>query len=105
MYLVGHSLGAHISGLAGQAVKEYSGVKVGTIKALDPANYLDIESASDEEKLTKDDANLLIVIHTAGGEAAVTESYGAVDFFPNGGSVQPCEETSYCKKWWVTVSL
>lgn len=94
IYLIGHSLGAHISGFAGKAVKEYSGKSVGTVKALDPANYLDIESATNEEKLYKDDADVVIAIHTEGGVQGMLEPIGSIDFFPNGGSVQPCTEIS-----------
>lgn len=116
--VAGHSIGAHVSGIAAKTAKKISGTAIGKVTALDPANYLDIESATDDEKLTKDDANVVVVIHTAGGEAGLLESLGAVDFFPNGGHDQPaCEGLGgnnilhlfiYLLKilfWWISISF
>lgn len=92
--VAGHSIGAHVSAIAAKTAKKLTGFPIAKATALDPANYLDIESATDDEKLTKDDAEVVVVIHTAGGEAGLLESIGAVDFFPNGGIEQPaCENT------------
>ncbi|EFA06789.1 Vitellogenin-2-like Protein [Tribolium castaneum] len=86
--LVGHSLGGQVSGFVGKKVQELTGNKLPRIIALDPAGPLFI-SRPDEERLNKNDAEVVHVIHTDGGTFGFKSSCGTIDFFPNGGSSQP----------------
>ncbi|XP_018564962.1 pancreatic triacylglycerol lipase [Anoplophora glabripennis] len=82
--MVGHSLGAHISGIAGR----YLGGKVGNIVGLDPAAPL--VSISDKDYcLDSSDAEYVEVIHTAAGFLGLSTSLGHSDYYPNGGKDQP----------------
>ncbi|KXJ83592.1 hypothetical protein RP20_CCG004727 [Aedes albopictus] len=95
LYLVGHSLGAHLSGLAG---KKVTSGKVGTIVALDPAKpAFDINKP--DERLAITDANYVEVIHTNGKRLGMYEPIGHTDFYPNGGVQQPG-----CSMWWFGAS-
>lgn len=88
--IVGHSLGAHISGFIGKYIKREFNENIGKIVALDPANVI-FDSG---DGLLKDDAAIVAVIHTDGGDSGKKDAFGTIDFFPNGGSaVQPgCSE-------------
>lgn len=82
---MGHSLGAHIAGLAGKALQNRAGIKVGRITGLDPAGptyYL----KSDEDKLADTDADLVVALHTDAGIAGYYPAIGNIDFYPNGGA-------------------
>ncbi|XP_055859351.1 pancreatic lipase-related protein 2-like [Episyrphus balteatus] len=85
LHVIGHSLGAHVSGIAGKNVRTG---EVHTIIGLDPAGPL-YEDAKNEERLTKDDARYVEVIHTNGGTLGFLEPIGHADFYANGGQVQP----------------
>uniref|UniRef100_A0A182N4I5 Glucose-methanol-choline oxidoreductase N-terminal domain-containing protein n=1 Tax=Anopheles dirus TaxID=7168 RepID=A0A182N4I5_9DIPT len=88
VYLIGHSLGAHVAGLAGKKVK--SG-KVHTIYALDPAQPL-FSVEEPENRVSAQDAQFVEVIHTNGAELGMMDPIGTADFYPNGGAEQPgCE--------------
>lgn len=80
--LIGHSLGAHIAGIAGKQVFEISGQKVGRITGLDPAGPC-FSTIGSDGKLDASDAAYVDVIHTNGGMLGLKESVGK--FF--GGSV------------------
>uniref|UniRef100_A0A182QWX0 Lipase domain-containing protein n=1 Tax=Anopheles farauti TaxID=69004 RepID=A0A182QWX0_9DIPT len=88
VYLIGHSLGAHVAGFAGKKVQ--SG-KVNTIYALDPA--LPLFSVDEpENRVSNQDATFVEVIHTNGGGLGMMDPIGTADFYPNGGTDQPgCE--------------
>ncbi|XP_073989015.1 pancreatic lipase-related protein 3-like isoform X2 [Rhodnius prolixus] len=83
VHLIGHSLGAHVMGIAGSLVK--SG-RVPHITGLDPANpgfeYISYES----DRLDSSDAEFVDVIHTAAGAAGYYGLLGHADFYPNGGT-------------------
>jgi pimeloyl-ACP methyl ester carboxylesterase len=85
--VVGHSLGGQISGYVGRKVKESTNKKLARIVALDPAGPLFI-NRPENERLNKDDAEIVHVIHTNGGTFGFFLSCGTIDFFPNGGSTQ-----------------
>ncbi|KAM8924767.1 pancreatic lipase-related protein 2-like [Pelodytes ibericus] len=83
--LLGHSLGAQVSGEAGKRVS-----KLGCIIGLDPAGpYFD--GTSTEVHLDKSDANDVQVIHTNQGILGLgsKEQTGLCDFYPNGGIFMP----------------
>ncbi|XP_061386831.1 phospholipase A1 VesT1.02-like [Musca vetustissima] len=83
--LIGHSLGAHVSGYAGKLVKRG---KVNTIVGLDPA--LPLFSYSDcSTRLCTTDASYVESIQTNGGTLGFLEPIGKGAFYPNGGKTQP----------------
>lgn len=92
IHIFGASLGGHVSGFVGKAVKSLSGKKVGRITGLDPAGpVFEIPVLLEKEKrLYKDDALFTDIIHTGGGALGFRQALGHADFYPNGGlPVQP----------------
>ncbi|KAL4712704.1 hypothetical protein ACJJTC_008001 [Scirpophaga incertulas] len=85
MHLIGHSLGAHVVGIAGAYVREGP---IDTITGLDPALPLFTLSNKDA-RLDKHDARHVEVIHTCGGYLGFASPLGHIDFYPNGGTRQP----------------
>lgn len=82
--IVGHSLGAHVAGLAGA---ELNG-RISNIVGLDPAlpcfSYNDIST-----RLDPSDAQYVEVIHTCAGLLGFDVDIGHSDYYPNGGKDQP----------------
>ncbi|XP_069686188.1 uncharacterized protein [Periplaneta americana] len=78
--IAGHSLGAHIAGVAGNRV---SGT-LAKITGLDPAYPL-YDNEPSENKLDSSDASFVEVIHTCGGLLGIKDPLGHADFYPNGG--------------------
>ncbi|KAI4461685.1 lipase [Holotrichia oblita] len=83
-HLIGHSLGAHISGFAGKTILNQRNLKVGRITGLDPA-WPSFEKAVPEDRLCSNDAHFVDIIHTDAGGAGYAISIGHIDFYPNGG--------------------
>ncbi|CAH1098562.1 unnamed protein product [Psylliodes chrysocephalus] len=85
IHLVGHSMGAHVAGVGAGRVKNG---KVGRITGLDPARpgYRDNRL---DNKLDPNDAILVEGLHTFIQVLGLAETVGHVDFYPNGGVVQP----------------
>ncbi|XP_055844103.1 phospholipase A1-like [Episyrphus balteatus] len=85
LYVIGHSLGAHVSGVAG---KHVTTGKIHTIIGLDPAwpMYL-IDTCTN--RLCAGDAQYVEVVHTNGGLLGFLEPVGNADFYANGGMLQP----------------
>ncbi|EZA59904.1 hypothetical protein DMN91_000433 [Ooceraea biroi] len=81
--LIGHSLGAHVSGLAARFAKGDVNYVVGLDPAL-PGFYL----AGPGSRISSGDATYVEIIHTNGGLLGFLAAIGDVDFFPNGGSKQ-----------------
>ncbi|XP_017890648.2 exosome component 10 [Ceratina calcarata] len=94
IYLVGHSLGAHICGFTAKELKKrHSPWKVERITGLDPAQPC-FKNADPAVKLAKSDAPFVDVIHTNGKllheiGLGLPGPIGHVDFYPNGGKSQP----------------
>ncbi|MCL4124859.1 UNVERIFIED_CONTAM: hypothetical protein GTU68_060683 [Idotea baltica] len=87
---MGHSLGAHLSGLAGKYV---SSGQIDRVSGFDPAGPLFYDKSSDE-RLDPSDASFVDVIHTNSCPvytscAGLAQPTGNVDFYPNGGVHQP----------------
>lgn len=80
IHLIGHSIGAHIAGKAGQVVTERSGKVLPRITGLDPARPC---STVDQHNLQKGDAKFVDVIHTNAGVLGISEAVGDIDFYPN----------------------
>lgn len=93
MYLVGHSLGAHVAGFVG---KKNILDPIGRITGLDPAG-LTYDNTDGSVRLDKRDASYVDIIHTNGCVSAnkwldcfgISNSIGHTDFWPNGGKYQP----------------
>ncbi|XP_012285265.1 pancreatic triacylglycerol lipase-like [Orussus abietinus] len=81
--LVGHSLGAHVMGLAGHYAKS----RVDYVVGLDPALPL-FTFAGPGSRISKGDARFVEIIHTNAGLLGYLSPIGDVDFYPNGGSKQ-----------------
>ncbi|KAM4795631.1 LOW QUALITY PROTEIN: lipase member I [Rhinophrynus dorsalis] len=89
IYMVGVSLGAHISGFVG---KMYNGA-IGRITGLDPAGPL-FNGKPPEERLHYTDAQFVDVVHSDIDGLGYKENLGHIDFYPNGGTDQPgCPKT------------
>lgn len=86
LLIVGHSLGAHIAGMAGK--KMYGDRKIGIIIGLDPASPL-FSSTDPKSRLARTDARYVQVIHTNGGVYGMEQPIGHADFYVNGGKQQP----------------
>ncbi|XP_026741662.1 pancreatic triacylglycerol lipase-like isoform X1 [Trichoplusia ni] len=72
IYIIGHSLGSHIAGVAGKRVQELTGEQIGRITALDPAGPC-FSNVSASGRLDKTDAKYVDVIHTNGGMLGLKE--------------------------------
>ncbi|XP_017493234.1 PREDICTED: LOW QUALITY PROTEIN: pancreatic triacylglycerol lipase-like, partial [Rhagoletis zephyria] len=85
LQVIGHSLGAHISGIAGKNVK-YG--RINQITGLDPA--LPMFSYDDpSSRLNQNDAAYVESIQTCGGLLGFLRPIGKGAFYPNGGKSQP----------------
>ena len=88
-HLIGHSLGAHVAGYAGEAL-----TGLGRITGLDPAEP-NFKHTDTRARLDPGDANFVDVIHTDGSTFNEISGYGLldpvghIDFYPNGGENQP----------------
>ncbi|XP_074603619.1 pancreatic triacylglycerol lipase-like [Brevipalpus obovatus] len=89
MYIIGHSLGAHIAGYAGARIKN-----LGRITGLDPAKpYFD--GMPLETRLDPTDAAFVDVIHTNSPTLIQPFGFGSrnimgdIDYYPNNGNTQP----------------
>nr|CAD7409447.1 unnamed protein product [Timema poppensis] len=86
VHITGHSLGAHIAGVAGNRL---AAGKVARITGLDPAAPL-YGQESLENRLDPTDASFVEVVHTCAGLLGWADPMGHVDFYPNSGEpVQP----------------
>ncbi|XP_029346159.1 lipase member H isoform X3 [Acyrthosiphon pisum] len=90
--LIGHSLGAQLIGYTGHRLN-------GTIKrviALDPAqpNFKDSQK---NERVDVNSAQFVMVLHTSTMFLGLREPVGHVDFYFNGGQIQPsCNSDTVC---------
>ncbi|XP_076393381.1 pancreatic triacylglycerol lipase-like isoform X2 [Megachile rotundata] len=83
IYIIGHSLGAQLSGCIGRSLP----FKISRITGLDPAGpaYYFLN-----RHLSASDAKFVDIIHTDGGVLGEAQPTGTVDFYPNfGHGVQP----------------
>ncbi|CAH2982875.1 unnamed protein product [Chilo suppressalis] len=73
--LIGHSLGAHIAGIAGKKFRQLTGKQIGRITGLDPAGPC-FSNVSAAGRLGADDAEYVDVIHTSSGILGQREPVG-----------------------------
>lgn len=91
MHLIGHSLGAHTAGYAGERIPG-----LGRITGLDPAEPY-FQGMGPSIRLDPSDAQFVDVIHTDGRSFfllempgyGMSQSCGHIDFYPNNGKEQP----------------
>lgn len=88
LVVVGHSLGAHISGIAGKQLIANGYGKIDVIVGLDPAGPL-FSISKPNKRLADTDAEYVHVIHTDAGRLSLENPIGHADFYPNGGNEQP----------------
>nr|KAG5709786.1 hypothetical protein BaRGS_032610 [Batillaria attramentaria] len=100
MHIIGHSLGSHVAGYAGERLQY-----LGRITGLDPAQPF-FEHMDKAVRLDPTDALFVDVIHTDGDRFYSTdfglgmdEPCGHVDYFPNGGHDQPGCEADPITHW------
>ncbi|XP_063708702.1 lipase member H-like [Culicoides brevitarsis] len=84
VYLIGHSLGAHMAGIVGKNIK--SG-KIPVIFGIDPAGPL-FSLDDPDGRLNENDAEYVEVIHTDVLQG-FREPLGTADFYANYGAFQP----------------
>ncbi|SPP83558.1 blast:Lipoprotein lipase [Drosophila guanche] len=95
LQLVGFSMGAHVAGLAG---KHLQTGRLRMIRALDPALPF-FRYAQEKERLARDDADYVEVLHTSVGSYGFDRPLGHVDFYANWGSQQPGCFWRECSHW------
>jgi pancreatic triacylglycerol lipase len=83
--LIGHSLGAHISGAAGKRVQNG---RINTIVGLDPAGPL-FDANNPVNRLDRNDAEYVEIVHTDTASFGIAFPIGDADFYPNGGTGMP----------------
>lgn len=98
-HIIGHSLGAHISGVVGHRIGSIDDIErpqIARITGLDPAGpcffKLMILNRHAEEYLDKSDATVVETIHTNGADLGyINEGYpiSHYEFYLNGGKRQP----------------
>lgn len=96
--IFGHSLGAHVCGIAGKQVQlfENAGNKISKIIGLDPALPL-FSFEERDSRLSDGDADMVEIIHTNAGFFGFEAPIGTVSFYPNGGAIQPgCKMNMAC---------
>ncbi|XP_043258056.1 pancreatic triacylglycerol lipase-like [Colletes gigas] len=101
LMLIGHSLGAHVVGLAARHAKTKPKFVIG----LDPAlPYFSI--ANTENRIARGDGHYVLILHTNSGVLGFDLPLGDADFYFNGGTVQRgCEvdPTSACSHFRATL--
>ncbi|XP_014244417.1 pancreatic triacylglycerol lipase-like isoform X2 [Cimex lectularius] len=86
LHLIGHSLGAHVSGVAGYFTTTG---QIGRITGLDPSLPLYL-NVPESEKLSNKSANFVDIIHTCALYLGIWSNIGHADFYPNKGTfIQP----------------
>lgn len=97
--LIGHSLGAHVSGIAGDVYEDITGSSIEMIVGLDPAgpayeDSLFFSGKSPEERLDSTDADRVIAFHTS-DTFGYDDPLGILDLYINPDDLlQPGEITS-----------
>ena len=96
--IIGHSLGAQTCGFFGKSFFKITGTKLASIVGLDPAGpiFEEFDQYEKTQKLYRDDADFVQVIHTDTNKYGHTEPMGHVDYYLNDGAIQPADILSSC---------
>lgn len=103
VHMIGHSLGAHLSGYTGSTLSNDLNVTIGRITGLDPAELAFTETDA-LVRLDPTDAKFVDIIHSDATPfvpkigLGLFEPIGHVDFYPNGGFNQPDCDRSFWKQ-------
>ncbi|XP_052900822.1 pancreatic triacylglycerol lipase-like [Anopheles moucheti] len=105
VHMIGHSLGAHLSGYAGSTLKNNPNLNltIGRITGLDPAELAFTETDV-MVRLDPSDAKFVDIVHSDATPfvpnigLGLFEPIGHVDFYPNGGFNQPGCERPFFKQ-------
>ncbi|CAG9830865.1 unnamed protein product [Diabrotica balteata] len=90
LQLIGFGVGAHAAGQAGKYVANVTGQYVGRVTGLDVASpKFELDSVPPESKFQKTDAIFVDAIHTNVQKWGYKVPIGHVDWYVNGGDVQP----------------
>jgi len=94
IHIIGHSLGAHIAGAAGNFIQQKYGGKVARITGLDPAGPFFSLQVDKDKRLHQGDATFVDIYHTNRGTLGdSSHQTGDINVYVNGGDNQPgCEE-------------
>lgn len=92
--VIGHSLGAHIGGMAGKHTQKRG--KIGVIVGLDPARLF-FSMNKPTSRLHYSDALYVESIHTNARRMGLKEPIGHASFYPNFGRTQVCIRMSVVK--------
>lgn len=94
--LVARSLGVHLIGFAGKHARSALGGKVAKLTGVDAAN-VEFDGPPEYDGVHRDDAEVVLIMHTDDYRKGRNGSRGTVDFYANGGSaLQPgCDEFDY----------
>ncbi|XP_050498042.1 phospholipase A1-like [Diabrotica virgifera virgifera] len=88
--IVGSCLGAHAAGHAGKYIREQTPQQVPKIFALDTAaKKFELPEVPEQNRLSRNDAIYVVLIHTDCKQWGYKAPIGLVDFYVNGGNVQP----------------
>ena len=100
-FIIGHSLGAQTCGFFGKSFFKITGTKLASIVGLDPAGpiFEEFDQYEKTQKLYRDDADFVQVIHTNTNKYGHTEPMGHVDYYLNDGAIQPADILSSCGYW------
>lgn len=93
--VVGHSLGAHIAGYIGKSFYKETRKLLPRIFGIDPSGPC-FKATSAVNRLDKDDAEYVQVIHTGGIGFGMMTPIGHADFYINGGRKQPSTYSPAC---------
>lgn len=89
--LIGHSLGAHASGIAGDVYRDLTGSSIETIVGLDPAgptyeDFLFYSGKSTNERLDPSDGDRVVAFHTS-DTFGYDDPLGLLDLYINPGDL------------------
>lgn len=82
IHIIGHSLGAHVSGVCSRSIRKG---KIARVTGLDPAGPGFSPPIISNSELRPTDADFVDSIHTCMGIYGVAFSNSQADFYPNGG--------------------
>lgn len=90
IHILAKSLGCHVASWTGKKIQELTCKKLSRITGLDPSSpQFENEHVPAKDRLNKTDAAFVDIVHTDSGYYGFVSEMGTVDFYPNGGDLQP----------------